>query len=35
MKTKIKCAECERVFDLFNGLDYEELVTGHDCEVQA
>jgi hypothetical protein len=32
MNTMIKCGECSRVFDLFNGTDYEELVVGHDCE---
>ena len=32
MNTMIKCAECSRVFDLFDVTDYEELVAGHDCE---
>ena len=32
IQTIIKCAECSRVFDLFDETDYEELVVGHDCE---
>lgn len=32
--TKIKCLECERVFDLLNEDDAEEWYYGHDCEEQ-
>ena len=29
----IKCAECGRVFDMFNDAEMEEWEFGHDCEV--
>lgn len=29
---KTKCEECNRVFDLFNEKDLDELNYGHDCE---
>jgi hypothetical protein len=28
-----QCVECNRVFDLLNEKDLEELAYGHDCEV--
>ena len=33
IKSKAKCVECERVFDLFDEGDSEEWYYGHDCEV--
>lgn len=33
IKSKAKCVECERVFDLFDENDAEEWYYGHDCEV--
>lgn len=33
IKSKAKCVECERVFDLFDESDAEEWYYGHDCEV--
>ena len=32
VKTKTKCAECGRVFDLMNRADAEEFYYGHECE---
>jgi hypothetical protein len=29
------CSECERNFDLRNGIDCEEWYAGHDCEVRT
>jgi hypothetical protein len=33
LQTKIKCVECDRVFDLLNNGDANEWAYGHDCEV--
>lgn len=33
IKTKAKCGECARVFDLLDDLDAQEWAYGHDCEV--
>lgn len=30
--SKVKCVECDRVFDLSDSLDAEEWSFGHDCE---
>jgi len=32
MPTIVKCPECDRVFDLSNEEDAEEVAYGHDCE---
>ena len=32
IKTKAKCPECFRVFDLLNETEAEEWAYGHDCE---
>ena len=32
---KVKCVECDRVFDLLNETDAEEWGYGHDCEPSA
>lgn len=32
MRTKAKCVECGRVFDLTDETDAEEWAYGHDCE---
>jgi hypothetical protein len=32
IKTKTKCPECLRVFDLLDETDAEEFYYGHDCE---
>lgn len=32
IKTKAKCPECERVFDLMDEDDAGEWYYGHDCE---
>ena len=32
IQTRVKCAECDRVFDLLNETDEEEWHYGHDCE---
>ena len=29
---RVQCAECGRVFDMFDAIDAEEWSTGHDCE---
>jgi hypothetical protein len=34
MRTKVKCPECGRVFDLTDETDAEEWAYGHDCEEQ-
>lgn len=31
--TKVKCAECKRVFDLLDEEQADEYYYGHDCEV--
>jgi hypothetical protein len=28
------CVECERVFDLMNEQDADEIANGHDCEAK-
>jgi hypothetical protein len=33
VRTKARCPECERVFNLLNENDAEEFFYGHDCEV--
>jgi hypothetical protein len=32
MRTRAKCPECSRVFDLLNEDDANEYYYGHDCE---
>jgi hypothetical protein len=32
IRTKVRCPECHRVFDLTNEDDAEEWTYGHDCE---
>jgi hypothetical protein len=32
IRTTATCPECERVFDLTNSEDADELAYGHDCE---
>ena len=32
LRTKTKCPECGRVFDLMNEEDASEYYNGHDCE---
>lgn len=32
VQTRAKCAECGRVFDLFDEEEAEEWYYGHDCE---
>lgn len=32
MRTKVKCPECGRVFDLTDEDDADEWAYGHDCE---
>lgn len=34
IKSKAKCRECDRVFDLLNEDDASEWYYGHDCEVE-
>lgn len=34
IKSKAKCRECDRVFDLLNEDDANEWYYGHDCEVE-
>jgi hypothetical protein len=33
IRTKGKCNECGRIFDLLDEVDHEEFYYGHDCEV--
>ncbi len=33
MNRKIRCPECDRVFDLLDEVDANEWYYGHDCEV--
>lgn len=35
IKTRAKCVECSRVFDLMNEEEAGEWYYGHDCEVQT
>ena len=32
VRTKVRCVECGRVFDLLDDNDQEEWTYGHDCE---
>lgn len=32
VQTRVRCPECDRVFDLLDGDDVDELFYGHDCE---
>lgn len=32
VRTKARCVECERVFDLTDEDDADEFYNGHDCE---
>lgn len=34
IRTKAKCPECNRVFDLLNDTDAAEWSYGHDCETE-
>jgi DNA-directed RNA polymerase subunit RPC12/RpoP len=34
LKTKAKCVECGRIFDLLDEDDANEYYYGHDCEVE-
>lgn len=35
IRTKVKCPECGRVFDLMDESDAEEYAYGHDCEEES
>lgn len=34
MGLKATCVECDRVFDLLDEVDSQELAYGHDCEAK-
>lgn len=33
LATKVKCPECDRVFNLLDSRDADEWAWGHDCEI--
>ena len=35
LRTRVACAECGQVFDLFNAYEADMFYYGHDCEDQG
>lgn len=35
IRTRARCPECGRIFDLLDAADAEELFGGHDCEPES